>query len=180
MRLRDAPYPRPPVYSSRRMTAWRRGAGDAVNRTRVVRLMGAMGLEAICPRPRLRAAGLAATGYLYVLQGMEMHGPHHGWGPASMDLPMPQGFMELGGIMDWSRRVVRSWELSNTWDVGCCLVALEAALVVGQPHRFNSAHRVQCTSHAFTGRLEEAGVILSMDGAGGCLTPSSWRGGGVP
>src|SRR4029453_8050072 len=68
MRLRDAPYPRPPVYRSRRMMAWGRGRGDGVNRRGVGRLMGAMGLEAICPRPRLRAAGLAATGYLYVLQ----------------------------------------------------------------------------------------------------------------
>ena len=79
--------------------------------------------------------------------------------------------MELGSIMDWSRRVVRSWELSSTWDVGCCLVALEAALVVGQAHCFNSVNGYSASLHAFTGRLEEAGVILRMDGASGCLDP---------
>jgi putative transposase len=61
---------------------------------------------------------------------------------------------------------VRSWELSNTWDVGFCLVALEGALAVGKPHIFNSDQGAQFTSHTFTGRLEEAGVAIRMEGRG--------------
>jgi hypothetical protein len=52
---------------------------------------------------------------------------------------------------------VLSWELSNTWDGGFCLVALERALAVGKPHLFTSDQGGPCTSHAFTGRWEEAG-----------------------
>jgi putative transposase len=51
------PYTRTPFYGSRRMTAWLRGVGYAVNRKRVLRLMGQMGLEAICPRPHRSAPG---------------------------------------------------------------------------------------------------------------------------
>jgi putative transposase len=62
MRLIDEQYTRPPFYGSRRMTAWLRGAGYAVNRKRVVRLMGEMGLEAISPRPRLSTSPVAPRG----------------------------------------------------------------------------------------------------------------------
>jgi putative transposase len=51
-------------------------------------------------------------------------------------------------------------------DVGFCLVALEEALEIGKPDIFNSDQGVQFTSKAFTGRLEEAGVAISIDGRG--------------
>jgi putative transposase len=166
MRVIDEQYTRPPFYGSRRMTAWLRGAGYAVNRKRVVRLMGQMGLEAIFPRPRLSAPGPAAKVYPYVLQGLAIDGPHQVWGTDITDIPMPQGFMSLVAIMDWYSRFVLSWELSNTLDVGFCLGALEGALAVGKPHIFNSDQGAQFTSHLFTERLEEAGVAISMDGRG--------------
>ena len=74
--------------------------------------------------------------------------------------------MYLVAIMDWYSRFVLSWELSNTLDVGCCLVALERALEVGKPEIFNSDQGVQFTARAFIGKLEEAGVAISMDGRG--------------
>lgn len=166
MRLIDEQYTRTPFYGSRRMTAWLRGAGYAVNRKRVVRLMGEMGLEAIFPRPRLSAPGPAAKVYPYLLHGLEINGPNQVWGTDITYIPMQQGFMYLVAIMDWYSRFVLSWELSNTLDVGFCLVALEGALAVGKPHIFNSDQGVQFTSHAFTGRLEEVGVAISMDGRG--------------
>jgi len=46
-----------PSYGSRRMTAWLVEQGEEVNRKRVQRLMRPMGLEAICPKPRLSTAG---------------------------------------------------------------------------------------------------------------------------
>jgi putative transposase len=166
MRLIDEQYTRTPFYGSRRMTAWLRGTGYAVNRKRVVRLMGEMGLEAIFPRPRLSAPGPAAKVYPYLLQGLEINGPNQVWGTDITYIPMQRGFMYLVAIMDWYSRFVLSWELSNTLDVGFCLVALEGALALGKPQIFNSDQGVQFTSHAFTGKLEEARVAISMDGRG--------------
>ena len=69
-------------------------------------------------------------------------------------------------IMDWHSRFVLSWRLSNTWDGLFCLEALEEALACGKPEIFNTDQGVQYTADAFTGRLEAAGVRVSMDGRG--------------
>jgi putative transposase len=61
---------------------------------------------------------------------------------------------------------VLSWEVSNTLDVSFCLLALERALREAQPEIFNSDQGVQFTSRDFTGRLQAAGVRISMDGRG--------------
>jgi putative transposase len=166
MHLIDEQYTRTPFYGSRRMTAWLRGVGDAVNRKRVLRLMGQMGLEAIYPRPHLSVPGPEHRVYPYLLHGVEITRPNQVWGTDITYIPMKQGFMYLVAIMDWYSRFVLSWELSNTLDVGFCLVALEGALEVGKPEIFNSDQGVQFTSRAFTGKLEEAGVAISMDGRG--------------
>lgn len=65
--------------------------------------------------------------------------------------------------MDWFSRYVLSWGLSITMDVGFCLEALEQALSQGRPEIFNRDQGAQFTSLDFTGRLELAGVRISMD-----------------
>ena len=47
--------------------------------------------------------------------------------------------------------------------------ALEAALELGCPEIFNTDQGVQFTNRLFTGRLEEAGIAISMDGRGRAL-----------
>src|SRR5439155_20818766 len=49
------------------------------------------------------------------------------------------------------------------------LERLEEALRQGRPEIFNTDQGVQFTAEAFTGRLEAAGVQVSMDGRGRCL-----------
>jgi putative transposase len=53
----DQEYTAHPFHGSRTMTRWLVKQGEAVNRTRVQRLMRLMGLEAIYPKPKLSAAG---------------------------------------------------------------------------------------------------------------------------
>jgi putative transposase len=56
-----------------------------------------------------------------------------------------------------------------TMDVGFCLEALEQALEIAHPNIFNSDQGAQFTSLEFTGRLEAAGIQISMDGRGRAL-----------
>ena len=77
--------------------------------------------------------------------------------------------MYLAAVIDWYSRYVLSWRLSNTLDGSFCLEMLEEALSTGQPEIFNTDQGVQFTAAAFTGRLEAAGVAVSMDGRGRCL-----------
>ncbi len=51
MVLIDRQYLATPFYGSRRMTAWLRRQGHAVNRKRVRRLMRTIGLEAVYEKP---------------------------------------------------------------------------------------------------------------------------------
>jgi putative transposase len=71
---------------------------------------------------------------------------------------------------------VLAWRLSNTMDSAFCHEALEEALQrYGKPRisaqcgthcRDNTDQGAQFTSAAFTGKLEAAGVAISMDGRG--------------
>ncbi len=169
MRLIDEQYTACPFYGSRRMAAWLQGQGEAVNRKRVQRLMRLMGLEAIYPKPRLSAPGQGHRVYPYLLRGVAIGRPDQVWSADITYVPMASGFMYLAAVIDWYSRLVIAWRLSNTLDGSFCLEMLEEALGRGRPEVFNTDQGVQFTAEAFTGRLESAGVRVSMDGKGRCL-----------
>jgi putative transposase len=169
MRLLDEEYTAHPFLGSRRLTVWLNNQGEKVNRKRVQRLLRLMGLEAIYPKPRLSVAGKGHKVYPYLLRGVEVTRPDQVWSTDITYIPMAKGFMYLTAIIDWYSRYVVAWRLSNTLDGSFCLEMLEEALGRGQPEVFNTDQGVQFTALAFTGRLEKAGVAVSMDGKGRCL-----------
>ncbi len=169
MRLLDEEYTRHPFYGSRRLTAWLHGQGEEVNRKRVQRLLRLMGLEAIYPKPRLSAPDLSHRVYPYLLRGVGIERVNQVWSADITYVPMPKGFMYLAATIDWYSRYVVSWRLSNTLDGLFCQEMLEEALSQGRPEIFNTDKGVQFTSLAFTERLKQAGVSISMDGRGRCL-----------
>ena len=169
MRLLDEQYLRTPFYGSRRMTVWLQRQGYAVNRKRVQRLMQVMGLAGLAPGPGTSQPHPAHKVYPYLLREVVVERPNQVWCTDITYVPMPVGFMYLIVVMDWFSRYVLAWELSNTLEVAFCLVALERALARRQPEIFNSDPGAQFTSQAFTGRLEQAQVRISMDGRGRAL-----------
>ena len=165
----DREYTAHPFLGSRRMTTWLRVEGHGVNRKRVQRLMRLMGLEAVYPKPRLSIPGRGHKVYPYLLRGVAIERADQVWSTDITYIPLPHGFMYLTAVMDWHSRYVLSWRLSNTLDVEFCLEALDEALRQGCPEVFNTDQGVQFTSASYTGRLEAAGVKVSMDGKGRCL-----------
>ena len=161
MRQIDEQYLRTPFFGSRRMAVHL-----AVNRKRAGRLMRLMGLEAIYPRPKTTMRCAEHRVYPYLLRGVEVVRPNQVWSSDITYVPMACGFLYLVAVMDWYSRYVLSWRLSNTLDGGFCLEALEEALTIQTPEIFNTDQGVQFTARAFTGRLESAGVAVSMDGQG--------------
>jgi len=91
------------------------------------------------------------------------------WSTDITYVPMPSGFMYLAAVIDWYSRYVIAWRLSNTLDGSFCLEMLDEALRAGKPEVFNTDQGVQFTAAAFSGRLESAGVAVSMDGRGRAL-----------
>src|ERR1700688_4944520 len=149
-----------PFYGSRRMTVELNKEGRGGNRKRVQRLMRVMGIEALVPRPGTSKAAPGHKIYPYLLRGLAITEPNHVWASDITYIPMAHGFLYLVAIIDWASRAVLAWRLSNTIDSGFCVEALEEALARhGKP-------RIFFTSAAFTGKLEAAGVAISMDGRG--------------
>jgi putative transposase len=169
MRRIDEQYTARPFYGSRRMTIRLNEQGEEVNRKRVQRLMRVMGLEAIYPKPRLSLAGKGHRIYPDLLRGAKVERRDQVWSTDVTYVPMASGFMYLAAVIDWFSRYVIAWRLSNTLDGSFCLEMLEEALRGGRPEIFNTDQGVQFTAAAFTGRLESAGVAVSMDGRGRAL-----------
>jgi putative transposase len=161
MRRIDEQYLRKPCYGSRKMAEVM-----GIDRKRAQRLMRLMGLEAIYPKPRLSQNTQEHRIYPYLLRNVKIVRPNQVWSSDITYVPMPQGWMYLTVVMDWYSRYVLSWKLSNTLDGLFCLEALEESLHGGTPEIFNTDQGVQYTAEAFTGRLEAAGVAVSMDGRG--------------
>lgn len=169
MRLLDEQYTDTPYYGIRRMTAWLRSQGYEVNHKRVARLLRTMGLEAIYPKPRTSQPHPEHRVYPYLLRGMPITRVNQVWSTDITYIRLHSGFIYLVAVMDWFSRYVLSWAVSIMMDVGFCLEALEQALEVTNPEIFNTDQGAQFTSLDFTGRLETAGIQISMDGRGRAL-----------
>jgi putative transposase len=171
MRRLDELYTRRPFYGRRRMTVELGKLGHVVNEKRVARLLAVMGLEAVYPRRRLSipAASEGHRIYPYLLRDVPIERRDHVWSTDITYIRLRHGFVYLVAVLDWFSRYVLAWELSPTLETEFCLSALEWALRQGRPAIFNTDQGAQFTSHAFTTRLEAAGVQISMDGRGRAL-----------
>jgi len=167
MRRIDELYLEKPFYGSRRMTFDLNEEGRGVNRKRVQRLMRLMGIEALVPRPGTSKTAPGNKIYPYLLRGVKISEPNHVWASDITYIPMANGFLYLAAVIDWASRAVLGWRLSNTMDSAFCVEALDEALQNhGKPRIFNTDQGAQFTSAAFTGKLEAAGIAISMDGRG--------------
>lgn len=143
------------------------GGRAGVNRKRVRRLMRAMGIAALGPKPRTTIPAPGYKIYPYLLRELVIDRANQVWASDITYLPIGRGFLYLVAIIDWHSRAVLAWRLSNTMDRGFCLLALEDALSRhGKPEIFNTDQGSQFTSGPFTGALHKAGIRISMDGRG--------------
>jgi len=169
MRLIDEQYMCTPFYGYRKMAVYLQRLGHEVNRKRIARLMGVMGIQAIYPKPHTTVVNPGHKVYPYLLRGVKISRPNQVWSADITYIPMPHGFMYLVAIIDWFSRYVLTWQLSNTLDSCFCVDALSQALTLGKPEIFNTDQGIQFTSLAFTSRLEQATIQISMDGRGRAL-----------
>jgi putative transposase len=169
MRLLDEQYTRTPFYGSRKMTEWLTSQGHEVNRKRVSRLMGQLGIQAVYPKPKLSQPAEGHRIYPYLLRGATVDRVNQVWSTDITYIRMAQGFLYLVAVMDWFSRFVLSWSLSLTMEVEFCVEALRRALRRGRPDIFNSDQGSQFTSEKFTGELAARQIAISMDGRGRCM-----------
>ena len=133
--------------------------------------MRLMGRQAIYRAPRTSDPHPGHRVYPYLLKGMSINRSNQVWCADITYIPVCRGFLYLVAVMDWASRHVLAWRLSNTLDAGFCVEALDEALTRhGQPERFSIPIRAASSpASPFTGRLQAAGVRISMDGRGRCM-----------
>ena len=165
-RLLDEEYTRHPFYGVRKLTVWLRLAGHAVGPKRVRRLLRAMGLMAVYPKPRLSLNPLAHQRFPYLLKGLAIVRPNQVWSTDITYIRLRGGFVYLAAVLDWYSRYVLAWELSISLEADFCVAVLERALATARPEIFNTDQGVQFTSVQFQAPLLAAQVRLSMDGRG--------------
>ena len=165
-RLLDEQYTRHPFYGVLKMTAWLRLLGHAVGPKRVRRLLRAMGLMAIYPKPRLSFNPLMHKRFPYLLKGLAIVRPNQVWSTDITYIRLRGGFVDLAAVFDWFSRYVLAWERSISLEADFCVAVLERALALQSPEIFNTDQGVQFTSAQFQAPLLAAQVRLSMDGRG--------------
>ena len=166
MNLIDEQFTRTPFYGVPRITAWLNLQGQKLNHKRVRWLMRLMGLQAIYPKPRLSSSNQAHKKYPYLLNGLVIDHPDQVWCADITYVRMHHGFVYLVAIMDWYSQFVLTWEILTTLDTVFCLAALEQALELSKLAIFNTDQGSQFTGLEYTGRLEQDGIRISMDGRG--------------
>ena len=165
-RLLDEEYTRHPFYGVRKMTVWLRLQRYAVGPKRVRRLLRAMGLMAVYPKPRLSLNPLEHKRFPYLLKGLSIVRPNQVWSTDITYIRLRGGFVYLAAVIDWYSRYVLAWELSISLEADFCIAVMERALARQQPEIFNTDQGVQFTSARFQAPLLAAQVRLSMDGRG--------------
>jgi putative transposase len=168
--LIDAEYTRHPFYGSRKIKIYLCGLGYKINRKRVQRLMGILGLAGMAPGPNTSRRHPQHKVYPYLLRGVNVIRPNQVWSTDITYIRLARGFVYLVAVIDWYSRKVLSWRLSNTLDRLFCVDCLEQALqTYGTPEIFNTDQGSQFTSEAFTGVLKTHSIGISMDGRGRAL-----------
>jgi len=166
----NAIYTDHPFYGSRKLTAVLHREGYRVNRKRVRRLMRAMGLVSVAPKPNTSRPHPQQAVYPYLLRGVVIERPNQVWSTDITYLRIERGWAYLVALIDWHSRYVLAWRLSNTMDTAFCVEALTEALEQhGTPEIFNTDQGSQFTSAAFIEVLNHHHIRISMDGKGRAL-----------
>ncbi len=141
--------------------------GLEVGRRHLRTLMRRMGIEAIYRRPNTSKPEPGHRIYPYLLRSLAITRPNQVWAMDITYIPMARGFVYLTAVVDWFSRRVLAWKLSITMEAAFCIETLEEALSGNEkPEIFNTDQGSQFTSQAFTARLKQEGIGISMDGKG--------------
>lgn len=144
--------------------------GYAINKKRVLKLMRLLGLQAVYPKKNLSKRRQEDAVYPYLLKDNPPKMPHDCWCVDITYIKISKGYVYLTALIDVASRHIMGWNLCTSLDTESCLKALDMALKTGyKPKIINSDQGCQFTSKAWTLKLLEEDIKISMDGKGSWL-----------
>lgn len=159
---------RHPFYGYRRISKELQAMGYKINKKRVQRLMRAMSIKALYPKPKTSIKNEEHKVYPYLLKEMAITRSNQAWQVDITYLRHKGGFMYLVALIDVYSRFVVSWEISNTLHTDFCLDALAKGIKVNLPEIVNSDQGCQFTSSDWVDMLNDSNIKISMTGKGRC------------
>ncbi len=153
-----------PKYGSRRLTAQLQREGFPVNRKHVQRLMRELGLvgQQSAKKRRTTNSEHPFPRYPNLVEHLEIVRPEQVWVSDITYVRLHEDFVYLAVLMDVFSRGIRGWHLGRSLDQSLTLRALEQALARHTPEIHHSDQGVQYAALAYTARLHQAGVQISM------------------
>jgi putative transposase len=163
-----------PRYGSRRLTAQLRREGFQVNRKHVQRLMRELGVQGHRSAKKRRTTNSEHDfpRYPNLVEQLEIGRPDQVWVCDITYIQLRVECVYLAVLMDVFTRCIRGWHLGRGLDQSLTLRALEQALVDHTPEIHHSDQGVQYAAIAYTTRLQQAGVQISMAEVG-----AAWQNG---
>jgi len=153
-----------PRYGSRRLTAQLQREGFQVNRKHVQRLMCELGIAAqmLASKRRTTNSAHGFPRYPNLVEQLEIVRPEQVWVCDVTYIRLQREFVYLAVVMDVFTRCIRGWYLGRSLDQSLTLRALEQALASHTPEIHHSDQGVHYAASAYTTRLQQAGVQISM------------------
>ncbi len=163
-----------PRYGSRRLAAHLQREGFQVNRKHVQRLMRELGLQGhhYAKKRRTTNSEHSFPRYANLVEQLEIVRPDQIWVSDITYIRLRGEFVYLAVLMDVFTRSIRGWHVGRSLDQSLTLRALEQALAQQTPEIHHSDQGVQYAAHAYTARLHQAGVQISMAEVG-----AAWQNG---
>jgi putative transposase len=163
-----------PRYGSRRLKAQLQREGFQVNRKHIQRLMREIGLHGHQSARKRRTTNSEHSfpRYPNLVEHLEIVHPEQVWVCDITYIRLRQEFVYLAVVMDVFTRCIRGWYLGRSLDQSLTLRALEQALTHHTPEIHHSDQGVQYAALAYTARLQQAGVQISMAEVG-----AAWQNG---
>jgi putative transposase len=167
MRVIDELHLEHPFAGARMLRDMLKARSFEVGRKHVATLMRRMGIEALYRKPNTSKPHPQHLIYPYLLRGLAIERANQVWAMDITYIPMARGFVYLAAIIDWHSRKVLAWDVSISMEADFCVRVFEQALArYGKPEIFNTDQGSQFTSLAFTDRLKNERIAISMDGRG--------------
>ena len=159
-----------PYYGYRRIH-WVLTAQDGyqINRKKVQRLMGVMGIKAIFPGPKTSIMNAEGSVYPYLLKGLNINRANQVWAVDITYIKLPVGMVYLFALIDWFSRFIVGHKLVNTMEASHSVEIIESAFKHGIPEICNADQGSQFTGKLWVGKLTEHSIKISHDGVGRCI-----------
>jgi putative transposase len=156
-----------PRYGYRRITVELGRRGIVANHKRVLALMRAANLLVQVKHYCQTTDSAHGFGrFPNLVRGLAIVRPDQVWCADITYVRLPREFVYLAVLLDVFTRAIRGWELAADLSEALSLAALDRALTRRRPEIHHSDQGVQYAARGYVGRLEAAGVRVSMSDVG--------------